>query len=282
MQRLARAHSVCAHRGVLVETLAVVAECRKNDIAQVQEVSAIRKDIHNSDIPIVCRSCEARHQGVCGALSPEQLSRLSKHTSKTAHKPNSNLASEARESGRYANILSGVVKLSKMSSDGRQQIVGLQFAPDFMGRPFAEDNDIEAIASTNVRLCSFPVSVLNELLDENPAMERRIYKQTIAELDDARNWLFALGRKSAREKVASFLLLIATHSDPEREARETFEIELPLKRADIADFLGLTIETVSRQITNLRKAGFVEVIDRNRVNILDLSALRNAACEAND
>ncbi len=240
--------------------------------------SPIRKDIHNSDVPLVCQSCEARHKGVCGALSPEQLLRLSKHTSKTVHEPNSPLSAEAQSQARYANILSGVVKLTKMSRDGRQQIVGLQFAPDFMGRPFAENTDVEAVASTNVRLCSFPVSVLEELLDETPAMERRIYRQTMDELDEARDWLFALGRKSAREKVASFLLLIASHANPEQTDEEALEIELPLKRADIADFLGLTIETVSRQITNLRKAGIVDVFDRNRMNFPELSALRKAAC----
>ena len=122
----------------------------------------------------------------------------------STHQPNTDLSADAKSNGRYANILSGVVKLTKMSRDGRQQIVGLQFAPDFMGRPFAENTDVEAVTSTNVRLCSFPFSVLEELLEETPAMERRIYQQTMAELDEARDWLFALGRKSAREKVASF------------------------------------------------------------------------------
>lgn len=238
-----------------------------------------RLDIHNSDIPIVCQSCEARHKGVCGALSPSQLQRLSKHTSKTVHVPNSDILGETRSAKRYANILSGVVKLTKMSRDGRQQIVGLQFAPDFMGRPFVDSTDIEAVASTNVRICSFPVAVLEELLNETPAMERRIYQQTMAELDEARDWLFALGRKTAKEKVASFLLLIATHADPEQTGDVELEIELPLKRADIADFLGLTIETVSRQITNLRKEGIVEAVDRNQLKIPRLDALRQAACE---
>lgn len=241
-----------------------------------------RRDIHNSDVPIVCLSCEARHKGVCGALSPEQLQRLSVHTTKSVSAPSSDLSSEAKLNGRYANILSGVVKLTKASRDGRQQIVGLQFAPDFMGRPFVGGTEVEAVASTNVRLCSFPVSVLEELLEENPAMERRIYQQAMAELDEAREWLFALGRKSAKEKVASFLLLIATHADPERSPDKVLEIELPLKRADIADFLGLTVETVSRQITNLRKAGVVEVVDRNWILIPDLSNLERSACVEND
>ncbi len=237
-----------------------------------------RKDIHNSDVPLICQSCEARHKGICGALSPDQLVRLSKHSSKTIYEPNAELRREEQAKRRYANVLSGVVKLTKTSRDGRQQIVGLQFAPDFMGRPFTESSEIEAIASTNVRLCTFPVSVIEKLIDETPALERRIYQQTMAELDEAREWLFALGRKSAHEKVASFLLLIATHADPEQTGKMPLEIELPLKRADIADFLGLTIETVSRQITNLRKAGIIKIVDRHRMSIPSLSALRKATC----
>lgn len=243
---------------------------------------ADRKDIHNSDIPLVCRSCEARHKGICGALSPDQLLELSKHTSKTAHAPDTDLTDAVTVQGRYANILSGVVKLTKRARDGRQQIVGLQFAPDLIGRPHSEDDDVEAVASTNTRICSFPVTVIDKLRDAAPEMEKRIHRQTMAELEEARDWLFALGRKSAKEKVASFILLIASHSDPERTEIENLEVELPLKRSDIADFLGLTIETVSRQITNLRKAGIIEVLDRTRIRILDLDVIRRASFEDRD
>ena len=119
-----------------------------------------RQDIHNSDIPLVCRSCEARHGGICGALSPEQLTELSRHTSKTAHEKNVSLNSQRHSEESYANILSGVVKLTKILPDGRQQIVGLQFAPDFLGRPFVQQPEMLIEAATNVRLCSFPKSIL--------------------------------------------------------------------------------------------------------------------------
>lgn len=240
-----------------------------------------RFDIHNSDIPVICQSCEARHKGVCGALSPQQLQRLAKYTNKSSHEPKTDLSHAVMSDGRYANILSGVVKLSKLAADGRQQIVGLQFAPDFMGRPFSNSTDVDAIASTNVRICSFPVAVLEQIMEETPGFERKLHQQTVAELDEAREWLFALGRKSAREKVASFLHLIVTHSNPNLSTEQSVEIELPLKRADVADFLGLTIETVSRQITNLRKNGLCEVIDRNRIRIIDIDALKRVALISN-
>lgn len=237
-----------------------------------------RQDIHNSDIPLVCRSCEARHGGICAALSPDQLLELSKHTTKTVHEGNAQLKTGQEDAETYSNILSGVVKLTKLLPDGRQQIVGLQFAPDFLGRPFASQPDIMVEAATNVRLCSFPKPVIEKIIKESPEMEHKLHEQHMRELDEAREWMLTLGRKTALEKVASFLLFIASHIDPDcDEEGSSVEINLPLKRADIADFLGLTIETVSRQITNLRKRGVIDAADRNTILISRLNLLSDIA-----
>ncbi len=238
-----------------------------------------RKDIHNSDIPAVCRSCEARHQGICGALSPEHLTYLAKHTTKHVYDSAEELIAVGEDIHNYSNILSGVVKLTKLMADGRQQIVGLQFAPDFMGRPFRTSSDVSAEAATSVRVCSFPKHVLEKIISESPTMEHKLHEQTLKELDEARDWMLTLGRKTAGEKVASFLYLIATNINPESDVhRIGARFELPLKRADIADFLGLTIETVSRQITRLRKAGIIELEDNRTVIVPNLDRLEDA-CE---
>ena len=182
------------------------------------------------------------------------------------------------EDGHFANILGGVVKLTKILPDGRQQIVGLQFAPDFLGRPFGGENAVVAEAATDIRLCQFPRSVIERFIRESPDMEHLLHEQILRELDEAREWMLTLGRKNALEKVASFLVMIATHIDPERQSDvEAITIDLPLKRADIADFLGLTIETVSRQITNLRKKGVIEVNDRKSILITNLDRLSQIA-----
>ena len=163
-------------------------------------------------------------------------------------------------------------------ADGRQQIVGLQFAPDFVGRPFSRGSTVTAVAATQVRLCSFPRTILEEIMAEAPDMEHRLHEQTLKELDEARDWLLTLGRKTAAEKVASFLYLVATHIDPEADDQlKPSTINLPMKRADIADYLGLTIETVSRQMTNLRKSGIIELPDRRSVHIPDMKRLETAA-----
>jgi CRP/FNR family transcriptional regulator, anaerobic regulatory protein len=103
-----------------------------------------RRDIHNSNVPEICRACEARHKGVCGALTPPQLVSLAKHTTRRTHEAGAVLLREADPLESHANIMKGVVKLSKILADGRQQIVGLQFAPDFLGRP------LEAVAESPV------------------------------------------------------------------------------------------------------------------------------------
>jgi len=177
----------------------------------------------------------------------------------------------------YSNILGGVVKLSKLLSDGRQQIVGLQFAPDFLGRPFKSENTIYAESATEVRTCTFPKSILETIMSRTPEMEHKLHEQTLKELDEARDWMLTLGRKNAQEKLASFLVLIARNYDPEDEDRKNIVFELPLKRADIADFLGLTIETVSRQISNLRKQGYINYSDTKEVTIMDLDRLEALA-----
>ena len=236
-----------------------------------------KRDIHNSDLPIVCRSCESRHGGICGALSPDQLLYLSKFTNQATFSQSEELVRNGEEVERYSNILSGVVKLSKLLMDGRQQIVGLQFAPDFLGRPFKSRSDTSAEAVTEVRLCSFPKSVLETMIKNSPELERTLYEQTLRELDDARNWMMTLGRKSASEKVASFLYLIGANIDPEN-SNNSASFVIPLKRIDIADFLGLTIETVSRQLTKLRKDGVIIIENSRFVNIPDLRTLKRA-CE---
>jgi CRP/FNR family transcriptional regulator len=238
-----------------------------------------RKDIHNSEIPVLCRACEVRHRGICGALDPDQLVKLNKYTSQQRIESGHELQSAGEDVHRFSNILKGVVKLTKLLADGRQQIVGLQFAPDFTGRPFRAQSDLIVEAATELQVCSFPKSVLEELVKESPDLEHKLHEQTLNELDEAREWMLTLGRKNASEKVASFLYLIASHMDPEVEDREgPVHFELPLKRSDIADFLGLTIETVSRQITKLRKSGIIEVENNRSVIVPDMDRLLGA-CE---
>lgn len=237
-----------------------------------------RRDIHNSEEPLVCRSCEARHKGICGALTPAELTELNKGTSQVEVAAGTALLADEEPIDRYANILSGVVKLSKLLEDGRQQIVGLQFAPDLLGQPLKGVSSVNAEAATDTRLCFFSKAALERAMAGSHEMTNRLHAQSLRELDNAREWMITLGRKTAQEKVSSFLKLIATASDPERDdSVEPIAVDLPLNRGEMADFLGLTLETVSRQMTLLRKKGIIDFSKSQHVHILDLEAL-SAAC----
>ncbi|MBB4954115.1 CRP/FNR family transcriptional regulator [Agrobacterium vitis] len=225
--------------------------------------------------PAVCNACEARHGGVCAALSSTQLNELNRSSTKRHFAAGNEVIGQGEQTASYSNILHGVVKLSKMMADGRQQIVGLQFAPDFMGRPFLKESSLTAEAATDVEVCAFPRASFDRLVGETPDLEHKLHQQALKELDEAREWMLTLGRKTAQEKVASFLYLIATHIDPMQSFKKMFD--LPLSRADIADFLGLTIETVSRQMTKLRKENVIVIENNRHVIVPDEKRLRNAA-----
>jgi CRP/FNR family transcriptional regulator len=236
----------------------------------------------DTDTPRLCRSCEARHNGICGALNNKELKYLSQHTTKKTVSAGTELVGETEATESFANIMGGVVKLSKMMPDGRQQIVGLQFAPDFLGRPFQETSSITAEAATTVKLCAFPRSKLDSMMKETPGVEQRLLRQTLKELDEARQWMLTLGRKTASEKVASFLYMIAAQIDPERDLEDDGPVtfDLPLTRADIADFLGITIETVSRQFTKLRKDSVIQVEQNRHVTVPDIQRLLDETGES--
>lgn len=230
-----------------------------------------RSEIPEVAIPLACRSCQARHGVVCGALSSSQLKELGRHSLRRKMDAGCEIIAQGSESSFYSNIMCGVVKLCKMMPDGRQQIVGLQFAPDFVGRPFVRESTLSAEAATDAEICVFPRNILDRMISETPELQRSLHDQALRELDAAREWMLTLGRRTAEEKVASLLYLIATHAEPQTATSTTFD--LPLSRAEIADFLGLTIETVSRQMTKLRKRGVIRIENLRHIVVPDMDEL---------
>ncbi|TAV53943.1 Crp/Fnr family transcriptional regulator [Rhizobium leguminosarum] len=222
-------------------------------------------------IPVACRSCQARHGVVCGVLSSGQLKDLGRHSLRRKVDAGCEIIAQGSESSFYSNIMRGVVKLCKVMPDGRQQIVGLQFAPDFVGRPYVRESTLSAEAATDAEICVFPRNLIDRMISETPELQRSLHDQALKELDAAREWMLTLGRRTAEEKVASLLHLIATHAEPQTATSTAFD--LPLSRAEIADFLGLTIETVSRQMTRLRKSGIIRIENFRHIVVPDMDAL---------
>lgn len=233
-----------------------------------------RKDIHNSNVPKLCRSCDVRHKGMCGALNADELVDFAKFTRVVKVSAGDVLLQEQGPIRSYANVMRGVLKLTKTLADGRQQIVGLQFAPDFVGRLHQEESFVRVEACSDIEICSITRSALRKMLEENPALEAKLLHQALREVDQGREWMLALGRKTAHEKVASFLMMMVRQIDPFAGSDGVTAFDLPLSRAEIGDFLGLTIGTVSRELTRLRRAGVIQISSHRHIDILDIEALR--------
>lgn len=185
-----------------------------------------RQNFH-SEIPVACVACHAREGGVCGTLSPSQLAEVVRKTARRRVEPQIEIIGQGDGIEHCAAIVRGVVKLSKMLADGRQQIVGLQFAPDFLGTPFLRECSLSAEAVTNVDLCVFPRALIERLAAEAPDLQRRLHVETLKKLCAARDWMLTLGRKTAKERVASFLYLIATRINLEDGTAREFDLPLP-------------------------------------------------------
>ncbi len=230
---------------------------------------------------LACNTCAIRHRAVCGALSDDEILHLNEISIWKHLDAGQVILRDQEEPQYFSNIVSGVVKLTKSLADGRQQIVGLQFPAEFIGRPLRRRSPYFAEAASSVTLCAFDRGRFERLVERFPGLERRLFEHALDELDAARDWMVLLGRKTAGEKVASFLLMVAHRasqvgcSAPEDLASAKFE--LALSRAEIADSLGLTIETVSRQFTGLRRRGIIELSGAREVFVPDMKMLGQMA-----
>jgi len=228
-----------------------------------------------------CNTCAIRHRAICDALSASEIQSLNRISRSRTVRAGQMILGEGQARSVFANIVSGVVKLTKTLDDGRQHIIGLLFASDFLGRAFRDENPYFAEAATDVELCVFPTAGFEHLLVEHPGLEHRLFQFTLTELDACQEWMLLLARKKAEERVASFLLMIAKRVPNMgcalTEKREGVHFVLPLSRAEISDCLGLTIETVSRQITRLKTKGVIELVNYREIMIPDLAKLQEAA-----
>lgn len=231
----------------------------------------------------VCADCAVRDSALCASLNDDELARLNRIGRRQRLAKGETLQFAGDDSLVFANVVDGVLKLSTSTADGREQIVGLLYPADFLGRLFAVRVDYDCTALTDADLCIFPRKGFESALSDFQKLERSLLERTMAELDRTRQWMLLLGRKNAEEKVASFLLNIAERLKPEgcaggSDGAQTYV--LPLTRGQIADVLGLTIETVSRQMTRLKSAGIIALPSTREVTILKprrLQAMAEAA-----
>jgi CRP/FNR family transcriptional regulator len=168
--------------------------------------------------------------------------------------------------------------------DGRRQMVGLLLPSDFVGRPGRATAAFDVTATTDVVMCCFRKKPFEEMMSTTPHIAQRLLEMTLDELDAAREWMLLLGRKTAREKIASLISIIARRDAALhlRKKPGPLAVDLPLTREEMADYLGLTLETVSRQISALKKDGVITLEGNRHVSIPDLDRLLEEAGDDSD
>jgi CRP/FNR family transcriptional regulator len=227
-----------------------------------------------------CSICVVRNRAICSALDKNELAALSRLGRKQKVARGQTLLWEGDEAPVVANVIGGVLKLAVSTADGREQIVGVVFPSDFIGRPFGKESPFSVTALTDAEVCIFSRSGFDGFAREHPNLQHKLLQRTLDELDRARQWMILLGRKTATERIATLLLEISNRmgdSGCAPIAPFLDRFELPMDRQQMGDILGLTIETVSRQMSKLKEAGVIGLPDRRSVLIQDRRRLADLA-----
>ncbi|OYX12680.1 MAG: transcriptional regulator [Rhizobiales bacterium 32-66-8] len=169
-------------------------------------------------------------------------------------------------------VLSGVVRICKLLGDGRRQIETFCLAGDAFGWETGDRNRFSAEAVSECRLARIKRSILFARASDDPELSQAMWLLTMAELHRAQEHLLLLGRKTAHERVATFLIDLARRSC--RAGANANEVTLAMSRQDIADYLGLTIETVSRTLTSLEESALISLVSSRRIVLKDRCGLR--------
>lgn len=230
-----------------------------------------------------CSQCVVRNSAICAALMPDELEVLGQLGRKQRVSKGQTLVWEGDDSIIVANVIGGVLKVSMSIADGREQIVGVVFPGDFIGRPFGQKSPYSVTALGDAELCIFSRSNFDAFARNHPELEHKLLQRTLEELDRAREWMLLLGKKAADERIATLLLEMSSRLGEKgcsdvQDGLDSFE--LPLDRQQMGDLLGLTIETVSRQLSRLKADGIIALPDRRMVAIQDRARLEDIAAAA--
>ena len=225
--------------------------------------------------PRDCGECQIRHRAVCARCDADELVRLEEIKYYRSFEAGQTIVWSGDRMDFVGSVVSGIATLTQTMEDGRRQMVGLLLPSDFVGRPGRGVAPYDVTAVTDLVMCCFRRKPFEEMMSATPHVSQRLLEMTLDELDSAREWMLLLGRKTAREKIASFLAILARRDTglKARTPKGQIAFDLPLTREEMADYLGLTLETVSRQMSALKRDGVVELEEKRRIIVPDFDRL---------
>ena len=233
---------------------------------------------------VQCSDCPIRHRAVCARCDQDELNRLEQIKYYRSFQAGQTIIWSGDRMDFVGSVVSGIASLTQTMEDGRRQMVGLLLPSDFVGRPGRPTAAFDVTATTDLVMCCFRKKPFETLIAETPHIAQRLLEMTLDELDAAREWMLLLGRKTAREKIASLISIIVRREATlhKRKTAGMLTVDLPLTREEMADYLGLTLETVSRQISALKKDGVISLEGNRHVSIPDIDRLLEEAGDDTD
>jgi CRP/FNR family transcriptional regulator len=222
-----------------------------------------------------CVGCAVRNVSLCGILDSDELREYRRSGSNVRLGVGEPLFFEGDPADAVFTVTSGALRLSKLLADGRRQIAGFLYPGDFLGLTVEDVHLFTAEAVVPSELSRFSRPRFERFLDDHPHMERNLFAVAAHVLAAARLQVVLLGRKTATEKVVSFLLSLASRC--RKQGRLADNVELPMTRTDIADYLGLRIETVSRELSALKAKQMIRLTGMHSLQLLNKPALEALA-----
>lgn len=231
-----------------------------------------------------CGDCPIRHRAVCARCESDELAELEAIKYYRSYEAGQTIIWSGDRMDFVASVVTGIATLTQTLEDGRRQMVGLLLPSDFVGRPGRPTAAYDVTATTDLVMCCFRKKPFEDMMSRTPHIAQRLLEMTLDELDAAREWMLLLGRKTAREKIASLMAIIARRDATLKlkGSQGPLTFDLPLTREAMADYLGLTLETVSRQISALRKDDVIVLDGKRHVTVPDFNRLLAEAGDDSD
>lgn len=226
--------------------------------------------------PLACETCPVRDRAACSALSSGQRDELARLGQHRILRGGETLFASGDEGFACATLISGALKISSFGEDGTERILSLVHPSGFVGEMFAPVERHDVVALTDSKLCTFARGDYERAIERYPALARALLRRTAEDLFESRATIDLMSRRTAQQKVAGFILAMARAAS-DSPCHPAAYFDLSLSREEIAGLLGLTIETVSRQLSRLEQDGVVARQGRRGIHLSDPARLERLA-----
>ncbi|WP_370176883.1 Crp/Fnr family transcriptional regulator [Alteriqipengyuania sp.] len=221
---------------------------------------------------VACATCPVRDRAACAVLSGEERDQLARSGRHRVLEPGEVLFRAGEQADTCATLTSGALKVTATDADGNERILALVHPAGFVGEFFQPFDDHEVVALAPSQVCIFAGSDIESAMAAHPALARALLRRAQEDLHASRTLLALTGKSDAQSQVAGLILGFAQAAS-DSPCHPAHQFDLPLSRADCANMLGLTIETVSRKITALEKSGIIARNGKRGIELVDPARL---------